>query len=180
MFALISELPYYLFFKSFGGVLNVFFTMLFGLTCMYIFDKREIKFPLKLIFIAIILIIAQVTKVDYEALGVAFILSIYIVYKNCLIKQKNEDKNWRNIINSVALISICIAFALLRYIRYLGILPLYYIIELIFSTFIPVVVMLLYNGKKGPSMKYFFYIFYPAHLIILCILKFFVLNQAVL
>lgn len=31
--------------------------------------------------------------------------------------------------------------------------------------------ILLYNGKKGKSMKYFFYIFYPAHILIFFILS---------
>ena len=30
--------------------------------------------------------------------------------------------------------------------------------------------MLLYNGKKGPGLKYFFYIYYPLHSAVLFVL----------
>jgi len=34
-------------------------------------------------------------------------------------------------------------------------------------------ILLLYNGKKGQGHKYFFYIFYPVHIVILCIIVYF-------
>ncbi len=36
---------------------------------------------------------------------------------------------------------------------------------------IAISIMMMYNGKKGFNLKYFFYTFYPLHLLILIIVR---------
>src|SRR5574344_1780704 len=97
IFAFISQIPYAIMIHnidSTGFPLNIFFTLLLGIICMYIFDYTKKDSNLKnkrgfniyisllnLLLITCILIIAQFTKVDYEAWGVFLILFIHIFYK---------------------------------------------------------------------------------------------------
>lgn len=185
-FALISQIPFSLLMFIMTGsamaygnfiALNIFFTLALGLLAMYVYDCKLNVFA-KIVIIALLLVIAQICNVDYGAWGVCLILFIRLFYPkkvanfspvlNLCDWQKNLPSKLVAFINYSIFILGFFGLCFLRYSAYLGhnlflirILP-----QLIF-TFLPAIIMLFYNGKKGPSMKYFFYAFYPLHLIIL-------------
>ena len=161
MFAFISQIPFMLFLSTYTNefLLNIFFTFLFGILAIYIYDKLKDKKYGKLmgvLSVILIAIIAYFIKVDYGAFGIILIFIFYLLKNNKPL--------------------MCISFYILCFIKYLiytltnPTLNIYYL--LIYTcTFLSIIFILLYNGKQGEKIKYFFYIFYPLHLIILYIIK---------
>lgn len=149
LFAIISEIPCDLAF--YGKVWepshqNVFLTLLIGLVTIDLFEQcreKGKKLNEVLILIAAI-VIAQVLQVDYKAGGVLIIICFYELYPYM----------WKH--GVFAAFNLC----------YYGISTVQAYASLAAFP------MLLYNGKRGPGMKYFFYIFYPAHLLILYFIKY--------
>lgn len=165
-FAFISQVPFsiliYILTGSFFS-LNIFFTLALGLLSIFIYDKVSNKF-LKYSSIATILVIAELLGVDYKSWGVFLILFIYIF---CPSINKDVSKK-RNILNHFIFIFGFLALCLIRYYSQISVLPLnWWNLSRVLFTYLPFIFMLLYNGKKGPSLKYFFYVFYPLHLLIL-------------
>lgn len=139
-FALISELPFD--YAFYGGIRwesqNVFFTLLFGVLAIDLAQQSKNKLMVGLIFVLMVAA-AEVMGTDYGGAGIVFIFCYYLLY---------DRKIWKQII-----------FAAENLVLYgVGIQAC--------ATF-AVVPMLLYNGKKGASVKYLFYAFYPSHLLIL-------------
>lgn len=140
VFALISEIPYDL---AFRGVClefayqNVFFTLLIGIAMMKLLSVTRL-WPEKAAILILAMWLAVVLRTDYNFRGILLIFMLYVF---------REQK--------------CLAAAAggLWNFLYTGTIQRYGV----FSA----VPMLLYNGKPGRRMKYFFYIFYPAHLLIL-------------
>lgn len=196
LFGLISQIPFSLFTYSYLGridLLNVFFTLALGLLAIYILDV----FPKKYKFLAIILnlvlmIIAEFSQTDYGWFGVCLIICIYLFYNDkSLSKVKNnafnsnatnnysetlqypneQNKKSENSItyfnNNILFVIVFFALVVIKFSSYLAIGSYNLAILQIIGTFFPVIFMLLYNGKKGPSLKYLFYAFYPVHLLIL-------------
>lgn len=157
--AIISQIPFSIFMYNYCGEydhLNVMFTFIIAILALIVYDykinytKKYQIFLLtlaKIIIIALLSFVANLIHVDYGAWGVLLILFIHI------FKEKK-----------LMLIIGIILFAIENYFFIASVPKLF--IPLVFFTSIPVVFMLLFNGKKGPSIKYLFYIFYPLHLAI--------------
>lgn len=139
-FALISEIPFDLAFR--GKISwehqNVFFTLFLGVVALDIAQQCKYKLNVILNF-AIMILLAELFNTDYGGKGIIFILCYYLLYERKVVKQ--------------------LMFALENIFLY-G-------VEIQAYASLAAVPMLFYNGKKGPSLKYFFYAFYPVHLLIL-------------
>lgn len=162
IFALIAQVPFMLFLSTFTKdiwCLNVFFTLLLGLIAILIYDKIPNKF-LSLSICTIIAICAELLKTDYGFFGV-FIILIFYMFK---------DKK-------VLLTVIYILSCFIKYLPYLIKYNFYYAyIQVIIATSLSIIFILLYNGKQGKKTKYFLYIFYPLHMLILYFIHVFILN----
>ena len=170
LFALISQIPFSLLMyicRADIFTLNIFFTLSLGILALVVYDKMQNKY-LKWLFIVLIICLGDLANVDYGYWGVLLILFIYLFcpsIKNAGLLQDKKALKYFIFITGYFLLCI------LRYVEYYNLLPITWICTLIFFTFLPFIFMLLYNGKKGPSLKYFFYAFYPLHLIILCFIN---------
>lgn len=145
LFAMISEIPFNL--VCAGKIFtleyqNVFFTLCLGLAAVYVLQAQLNKAYSVIIILAIIFV-AQIANADYGGGGVCFILLFYMFREQIFLKSA--------------------AFVVADIFIYGGIQS-YGVLSLI-----PI---LCYNGKRGPGMKYLFYIFYPVHLLVLYWLRF--------
>lgn len=143
-FALISEIPFDL--AATGKALefthqNVFFTLFLGVVLLYLYTSQYNK-AARIGSIVLLLLAADFLRTDYGAWGVLMIFCFYIFRENMFGK-----------VVSVSLINL-VAFGSLQSYAALALLPI-----------------CLYNGEKGRSMKYFFYIMYPAHLLVLYLIR---------
>ena len=139
-FALISEIPFDLALNNqpfYWGTQNVFFTLLAGLLVIQAFQRSPGQEWRGMLALAVLGAAAELCGTDYGAIGVAVIAVMYLL----------RERFW-----AASVLSLILLVLLAR-------------IE-IFS--IPAFLILaLYNGKRGRQPKYFFYVFYPVHLLIL-------------
>lgn len=158
LFAVIAQIPFMMFLSTYQddiGGLNIFFTLSLGLLSIYCFDKIPNKM-IGFIGSAAFIFLGELLKVDYGSFGVALIFIMYLL-------RTFHNKT----IFTIGYIVVYILHYIPLYITYQNIAYLY----LMLCCMVPIIFMNLYNGKKGPSMKYLFYLFYPIHLVILVFIK---------
>ncbi len=153
IFAIISQIPFMLFHSIINNSfsLNIFFTLLLGLFCIYIYDKSKYK-TLGLAISILIAYISEIACCDYGFYGVSIILIFYI-FKNHIILS--------NILFVIAT-AIKYIIPMLKYRIYNENL-----IYLFIFTIMPTLFISLYNNKKGKDTKYLLYLFYPIHLLLI-------------
>ena len=154
IFACISQIPFMLFLSTFTEeilTLNIFFTLFLGLLALFVYDKCKNK-VLGFLFVILTSIIAYFIHVDYGTFGILLMFCFYFF----------KDKK-----GSMAITTIVLCF--LSFVPDIIATPvLWYIyIQCAIFTALSLIFILFYNKNEGPKAKYFFYIFYPLHLLIL-------------
>ena len=165
IFAVLSQMPYTLYLNSIGiheFGLNIFFTLLIGLISIIIYENlynKYKKFYIGIIPVILLTILAELIKCDYGWYGVTIIFLFHLF---------KENKLYMNFI----IIYMIINKYIIDFIFKPSIYQLYFAIGAIIS----VLIINLYNNKKGKNIKYLLYIFYPLHLIILVLIKMYILQ----
>jgi uncharacterized membrane protein len=177
IFALVSEIPFDIAFQLEPGEVksgrlfeftyqNVFFTLAIGLlTIMVIEWMRQyvVETIPRFLFTCLITLLGMAAafalKTDYDMSGVWAIVATYVARTKTDTKKRNgeleadetENNEKKKLLNSMCECAI--------------VLTIFNLIEAV--SFLDVLFIKHYNGKRGANVKLLFYAFYPVHLLIL-------------
>ena len=158
LFALISQIPYSLFIANkvfLFNSYNILFTLFLGFLCLVSLYDVKNKF-LKIFFILVC------TFLSYFCEYGPFAIALILMFSIC------KDVRIRNVCFSL----ICVLYLFIKSIIDSSLT--WFIVS--WGMFLVIPLLNLYNGEKGHlKVKYLFYVFYPAHLLILVVVKSFVL-----
>lgn len=125
----------------------------------------------KLALISMLVLISNILKTDYKIWGVLLMLFIHVCYPfNEEINIGGYAKKIGKPANIALFLTGMFIFSFTKYIQNWSTHSVYNIFQLVTVTFLTSFIMLFYNGKKGPNMKYLFYIYYPAQFVLLVML----------
>ncbi len=159
---IVSEIPFLLLLSSANFIptlipenishfsLNICFTFTIALLALFFIEKGK-ETPVFYIVSIFVALLSIMIPMDYGIFAVLIVILSYFC----------KDKKWLMVPGMVA---IAVAYLLIRK----STLQMYMLFALPF--------ILLYNGKKGKSLKYYFYVFYPLHMLLIALIKIYLLK----
>lgn len=156
-FALISEVPFDMArqyrFVDFSYQ-NVFFTLFFGYACIRLLswiEERQNLHPrwsvlLRLMVLFTFVAAAELMHTDYGGVGVLVILLMHTLFV-----RRSFSEKWLGFLFSL--------------------IPLFFISQTSLFAAVCAPMVQAYDGTRGRQKKYFFYLFYPVHLLLLVYLR---------
>lgn len=158
IFAVVSEIPFDLAMHDtiwYPGAQNILFTLTAGLFAIYAMDSRGPIGRWKVEIALAAALLAEFLRFDYGMAGVGIIVMFYLIEK----ERSGADAYTLAYFNKKQNIEIVVLSSLV-YVLCLGMNQLYALLAMI-----PVN---MYSGERGRmKLKYFFYLFYPLHLLLI-------------
>lgn len=178
LFAVLSEVPYQLALNQpippHFNTTNVFFTLFAGAACCEIvkFCRKKQKGWVAVFPVVVIVLLCEGQHTDYGGFGVLFVLLPYLFFENKtarLIALGSVTAFFYVVVSSFHGFSYPLAWAD-------NLSQFWYMVRQTLFALMGVGLVALYNDTPGSRKgKWFFYIFYPAHLTVLFLLDY-VLN----
>ena len=155
LFALISQIPYGLFL---GTNLNVMFTLLIGLVLLWLNDRMKNR---TLYWVATVALIAASALCDWGVIGPTMILMMRML-------PRRRDRVVLPLLLPIVGYGLP-ALSDLVAAPSLALLP--DVLYLLGGCTATIPLLLSYNGRRGRPMKWLFYVYYPAHILVLGLLR---------
>lgn len=141
--------------------LNIFATLFLGLAAISLYNKlKEKHIAYSWLAVTAMAVIAQIIGADYGAYGVLFIIVFYIAERNTI----------RILIGWIILHTMYAAYEVFSSYMASSVIAFPHSIQL--YSLLSIGVIALYNGERGRKMKYFFYLFYPLHMVVLYVIDY--------
>ncbi len=155
--AALCQIPYGLLYH--GLTLNIFFTLGFGFGIVWLYQGiakgNTFSFPGILLVTGLILFFAwgdhTLFTLQYGGFGLALIFLFHLFYR----------RKWKTALAQILLLAVTAPVNIFFFQQDIS----WSLLSLCSALALPLI--LSYNGNKGRSWKYFFYLFYPLHLLFL-------------